>query len=428
MSFPAGSTSLCTSQTFPAPVVPSTQIASIASSLVTNFSGSAPSSHTFNHPNITFSNLSFCNITVKYSHPEHDDLITVMAWLPIDTWNGRFQAVGGGGASAGLNDNSLYGMKAAIGEGYATITTNAGQINNTHDFSGWGVDKNGRPNVDVLRDLAFVSLRDEALIGKRLIKSFYGQEPMFSYWSGCSQGGRQGLMLAQRYPTLYDGIVASSPAINWAQYYPGMVWPQVVMNALGMYPDGCELDYLTEEVISACDGLDGVKDGIISAMDRCSFDPFAYVGQGFNCSTMGITKKLSKVAAIVANETWTGPRDRDGNFLWYGLNYGADLSGDLSHGEAYAETSCSDNGTCIGQPLDRGTQWLQIFVEDNSPSFDFNAITIVEFARLFGLSVKKYDELIGTANPDLSEFKSAGGKMLGYHGLVRCRCLTANRL
>jgi hypothetical protein len=347
-----------------------------------------------------------------------------MAWLPTGSWNGRFQAVGGASASAGLNSISHNEMYAAVGQGYATISTNAGQVNNTRDMSGWALDENGSPNINILRNLASISLGDEAVIGKSLINSFYGQEPLYSYFSGCSQGGRQGLLLAQRYPDMYDGIVASAPDINWGQLIPSRVWPQVVMNNLKEYPEGCELDYLGEAAIAACDELDGVQDGIISAMDECDFDPFSHVGQKFNCSTTGNTRTLSGAAAKVANATWTGPRDEDGKFIWYGLNYGADISGDITGRDANAVTKCLANGTCVGEPLALGAQWLQYFACENDPSFDFAAMTIAEFVKLVDVSVTEYGPIIGTDDPDLSAFKKAGGKIMGYHGLVGDHCST----
>lgn len=418
MPFPEGSISLCASQCFPTPVVPNAQFLSINSSLVTNFSGSAPSSQTFNHPTINFTDISLCNITIEYTHPDVNDLITVMAWLPVGSWNGRFQAVGGASASAGLNSISHYEMYAAVGQGYATISTNAGQVNNTRDMSGWALDENGKPNINILKNLASISLGDEALIGKSLINSFYDQAPLYSYFSGCSQGGRQGLMLAQNYPDMYDGIVASAPDINWGQLIPSRVWPQVVMNTLNEYPKGCELDYLGQAAISACDALDGVEDGIISAMDECVFDAFSHVGEKFICSSTGTLRSLSNGAAKVANATWTGPRDIYGRFIWYGLNYGADISGDLTGRDANAVTKCFSNGTCVGEPLALGAQWLHYFASENDRSFDFKALTVPEFARLVNVSVSKYGPIIGTDDPDLSAFKKAGGKILSYHGLV----------
>ena len=113
-----------------------------------------------------------------------------------------------------------------------------------------------------------------------------------------------------------------------------------------------------------------------------------------------------------------GPRDIDGKFIWHGLNYGADILGDLTERDANAVTNCLSNGACIGEPLALGAQWRQYFASENDPSFNFTALTVPGFARLANASVSKYGLIIGTDDPDLFAFKKAGGKILSYHRLV----------
>lgn len=183
------------------------QILSLSANLVTNFSKSVNEAYFFNH--------TFCNVTVSYTHLGQDDHINVGAWLPVDTWNERMQAVGGGGWVTGGTSFflSVSAMAGAIATGYATITTDAG-LGIASDASPWALLSPGNVNLYNLQNLASVSLYDEAVIGKSLINDFYGKPPKYSYWSGCYQGGRQGLMLAQRYPEVYDDIAAAAPAIK----------------------------------------------------------------------------------------------------------------------------------------------------------------------------------------------------------------------
>ncbi|KXH69267.1 tannase and feruloyl esterase [Colletotrichum salicis] len=208
------------------------EILSLQTNLVTNYTISVPSSVRFTQPSIEVQNASFCNITVIYTHPGQGDIITFESWLPAEGWNGRLQAVGGGGWVAGRSDPFYNAMGGAVGDGYATITTDAG-LGNSLDASSWALLSPGNVNLYNLQNLASVSLDDGAIIGKSLIKSYYGRGPDYSYWNGCSQGGRQGLMLAQRYPTQYDGIAAGAPGIQWTDFFPSMLWPQQFMNMIG---------------------------------------------------------------------------------------------------------------------------------------------------------------------------------------------------
>jgi hypothetical protein len=130
------------------------------------------------------------------------------------------------------------------------------------------------------------------------------------------------MALAQQYPEAYDGIVASALAINWPQFSMGGYWASFVMNQLDEYPYHCELSAVTDAALSACDSADGIVDGIISDPDACVFDPFALVGAQINCSDTGPLLRISVATAKIVNATWTGARDSQGNFLWYGFNPG----------------------------------------------------------------------------------------------------------
>ena len=261
----------------------------------------------------------------------------------------------------------------------------------------------------------------QAILSKSVIHSFYGKGPDYSYWSGCSQGGRQGLMLAQRFPDAYDGISAGAPAINWVRFFPAIQGPQQVMNELREYPPVCEMDAIVAAAVDACDGYDGVVDGIIGEALQCldTFDPFSVVGTAINCTQLNSTVSVSRAAAIVVNATWHGITTAEGKFEWYGILPGADLTGTSpkSYGQSgVAATTC--NGTaCVGSPHVLGQEWLQLFIVKD-PSFDFGNLTRKQFDWLMHLSIMEYSSIIDTSEPDLSVFRDNGGKIITFHGLV----------
>jgi feruloyl esterase len=156
--------------------------------------------------------MSFCNVTLSLRHTGADDTVWVNAWLPLKDWNGRYQATGGGGLAAGFGDAILAGQ---VGNGYAASTTDGGPtLDHTIDpQSGvWAL------KAEALQlNLAWRSIHDMAVVSKDAIKQFYGSEPHFSYWHGCSQGGRQGYAAAAKYPHDFDGILATVPAIDLPQ-------------------------------------------------------------------------------------------------------------------------------------------------------------------------------------------------------------------
>jgi hypothetical protein len=264
---------------------------------------------------------------------------------------------------------------------------------------------------------------EQAIIGKSLINNYYESPPSYSYWNGCSQGGRQGLMVAQRYPTAYDGIAAGAPAIYWGQLMASIVWPQQYMNSLGEYPYGCEIDAITNAAIKFCDKLDGVQDELISNVSDCmaKFDPFELVGQNVhNCSQTNATVRVSTAAARVSKATWSGRRSMTDESIWPGHNVGADLTGNspYSYGQlGIAATNCNNSG-CVGEESSLGAEWFSLFIAKD-PSFDLSNITLEEFDSMVRAGVQQYDSVIGTSDPDLREFHQAGGKMVTFHGLVR---------
>ncbi|KAH8200964.1 hypothetical protein TruAng_004902 [Truncatella angustata] len=377
MAYPTIPPSSCSSGVIPTPFLFGAEIISLAASPILNFTGVAPEKYYYNHPTVVANQVNFCSITVTYTHPGQNDVVNIETWLPLDTWNGRLQAVGGCGWTLGRFPLSTMAMTGAIGQGYVTTTTDAGIRGKDGQAAyapdDWVLVSEGNINLHNVQTFASVSLNDQAIIANALIKSFYGQGPEYSYWSGCSQGGRQGMMLAQRYPHAYDGIAAAAPAINVLELFADTIWAQVTMLDPGSILPLANL-ILTSADISFCDPLDGIIDGLILDELLCQFDPMALVGESFICSDTNKTITLGETAAVVAKAAWTGPRSPNGDFIWYGPNMDSRLSGEV-------------NGPIVTQ-ADMGY-------------------------------AQTYQSILGSNDPDLSEFHAGGGKIITYHGMAR---------
>lgn len=142
-----------------------------------------------------------------------------------------------------------------------------------------------------------------AEIGKQVTNAYYNRPAEYSYFSGCSGGGRQGLAMAQQFPDAFDGILAISPAINIESFIPAGYWPTQIMRI--RYPPPCEIDAFVSAAVEACDGLDGVKDGIISLPYLCNVTAFDFVGKHYNWGT-----QHSLSSSKVVQEAWSGSRSK----------------------------------------------------------------------------------------------------------------------
>ncbi|KAL4911283.1 hypothetical protein BDW74DRAFT_184687 [Aspergillus multicolor] len=378
----------CSALHIPCPSIPNAIVELQRVHLHTGISAYIPESIYVNHGSVNVTDVSYCVVSISYTHSHRLEVVNTEVWLPTDdAWNGRMMGLGGGGFYCGLFFANKKAMLGAVGEGYAPVATDCGR-RVREDTDDW--------------------LLYRPVIGQSVAESFYGRKPNHSYFSGCSQGRRQGMMLAQRYLDAYDGIVASSPAINWAEILVAGYWTQFTMNQLDSYPRHCELDYITNKAIQACDDLDGVHDGIVSDIDARGIDALDMVGEDVPCGEE--TVPLSTSAAIVANAAWRGPTTEDGVSLWVGVSAVSNLTNDFS-------SQCSPNGICSGLPVMYSSDWIRLAVEKDA-MFDLKTMTLDTYVQIFNDSVEEYKSIIGTNNPDLSKFSQRGGKILSFHGLA----------
>lgn len=398
----------CSSSAIPYPALPGAEFLSLTATEVENFTVFTKWGASMLPTKLN--DLHFCNVSLTYTHPGQHDHINVHVWLPMTHWNGRFQGTGGGGFATGMFDPSLG---AAVSEGYAAAATDGGHSRAPEkgaSASEWALTSPNNVNLYLLQDFASVALKDMTIIGKAVTETFYSAAPKYSYWNGCSTGGRQGIMMAQRYPEEYDGILAAAPAINFERLIVGAWWPQFVMNKLGVYPSECELSAIAGAAVEACDELDGVVDKIVAAPGLCNFDANSMIGKKVSCRD-GSTVKISASAVKIAQETWKGAHSSTGKQLFHGVTKGTPLN-------ILVGTGCHDNGTCFGRPFPMSPEWIRLFIKKD-PDFDPSTITTQrEYEKIFHASVQEFNSMIGTDDPDLSEFRDAGGKMITWHGIA----------
>ncbi|WP_086819671.1 tannase/feruloyl esterase family alpha/beta hydrolase [Allokutzneria sp. NRRL B-24872] len=332
-----------------------------------------------------------CEVTVELSHADAGDRVRVEVWLPLSGWTGRFLGTGGGGFATGF---SAEGLAPAVKGGFAAAATDGGLGINPVSPRSWALDAAGRVNWGLLTNFAARSVHDMTLAGKAVTRSFYGRSASFSYWNGCSTGGRQGLAEAQLHPRDYDGIVAGAPAMDMPRFSMAQFWPQVVMNQERTRPSACEFDAFTRAAVDECDLLDGVADRVIGDPAACRFDPARLVGAPLPCGST-----VSAAAAEVVRRIWEGPR-----------GYSGRLGQGLVKGGSFAAVAGP-------APLPIADNWIKYFV-GRDPGMDTSKIDYIGFERLVFASTGAYDHLLATDRADLSAFRAGGGKLLVWHGLA----------
>src|SRR5436190_2740903 len=208
------------------------------------------------------------------SRPTTDSEIKIEIWLPVSGWNGKYMQVGNGGWAGTIPVSSLAN---GIQRGYVAAGTNDGhEAGHPDGPAGWAI---GHP--EKLIDFGHRSLHETAVQAKAILSVFYTKEASRSYFFGCSDGGREALMEAQRYPEDFNGIIAGAPANDWSNHFTGFVWnEQALLKSPGSLIAPEKLPAIQKAVLAACDANDGVRDGLIEDPRKCSFDPSVLTCQG----------------------------------------------------------------------------------------------------------------------------------------------------
>jgi feruloyl esterase len=315
--------------------------------------------------------------------PTSDSDIKMEIWMPVERWNSKFQANGNGGWSGFINPAALA---SGVQRGYAAAMTDTGHEGSSASFA------LGHP--EKLIDFGYRSAHEVAVTAKAVIAAFYGRPPKLSYWVGCSAGGRQALMEAQRYPADFDGIVAGAPGLNWTGRALESIWvAQAVHRDEASYIVPGKYGIIHEAALRACDELDGLKDGVLENPERCKFDPRVLECQdadGPGCLSAAQVEAARKIYAKRRN-----PATK--RLIVPGLEPGSELGWATMGGP---------------QPLRIGLDLFRYVVfEDpdwNYHSFQFDAdVERTETAER---------GLLNAVDANLKPFFERGGKLIQYHG------------
>jgi len=250
----------------------------------------------------------FCRVAATTS-PTSDSVIRFEVWMPATNWNGKFQGVGNGGWAGRISYDAM------AGPGYAVASTDTGHEGNGGDAS----FAFGHP--EKLVDFAERSVHEMTVQAKALIAAYYGKAPQYSYWNGCSSGGRQGLVEAQRYPHDYNGIAAGAPANYWTHLMFACLWPAKadLINPSSYIPPN-KYELIHRAAFAACDALDGVADQVITDPTRCRFDPGVLTCKGADAADCLTAPQVEAARMIYAGPT----NPRTGQQVFLGLEPGSE--------------------------------------------------------------------------------------------------------
>lgn len=322
---------------------------------------------------------AFCRVVGRVS-----TAINFEVWMPLAGWNGKFQGVGNGGF-AGLISHAAMGT--ALNRGYATASTDTGHIGENGRFA------LGHPELVV--DFGHRAIHEMTLKAKAIVEAFYGRAPQRSYFVGCSTGGRQGLMEAQRYPSDYDGIVAGAPVAFYGHMHAGQLWiaSATLKDPASAIPPG-KYSLINKAVLAACDARDGVADGVLEDPRRCDFDPKTLLCPGADTSGCLTSAQIEAVRKIYA----PARNPRTGQEIYPGMPRGGELGwAGLAGGP---------------QPNWRALELFKYFVFED-PDWDWRTF---DFDRDMARTDATVGPVVAAMNPDLEKFKARGGKLILYHG------------
>jgi feruloyl esterase len=334
--------------------------------------------------------VAICRVRLHLSPAAGSD-IRVEVWLPA-AWNRKLYGIGGAGFDGSLNPGGGRLLAKAVGEGYAAVATDAGhKQTDPPSLKLWA---HGQPERVV--DFGHRANHLGAVAARQLIAAYYGGPPSHAYFLGCSNGGRDGLMEASRYPEDYDGVVAGAPARRYVEVVTQMIVYSQIAHGPGGAALESKLNLVNEAILRKCDALDGVNDGVIENPRDCHFDPAELQCKGGEAATCLTADEVAAYRKIHA-----GPRLRDGELVIAGPSIGAE------------DVPDNWNAWITGPTNAIAGQEFYGWIVHDDPTWKVQGF---QLDRDYAVARSRTDPIIDAESSDLRAFAAHGGKLIIYQG------------
>jgi Tannase and feruloyl esterase len=324
---------------------------------------------------------AFCRIAATLT-PSSDSDIKIEVWIPASNWNGKWQAVGNGA----FNGTIAYpAMMTALRHGYATSSTDTGHVGGSAEF--------GLGHPEKVIDFGYRAVHEMSVVSKKIIASLSDAGPKLSYWNGCSAGGRQAMKEAQRFPADFDGIIAGAPGLDWTGRAAQAVRIAQSLQKEERRISPAQAQLVHRAVLDACDGLDGVKDGVLEDPTRCKFDPGVLQCKGAEDSSCLKPAQVETVRMVYSPAVNSKTKREIA-----GLLPGSELG--------WTDMGWSASARATGLDQFR-------FLVFKDPTWDiqkFNPDTDITRAEDVD------NDTINALDPNLKPYFDRGGKLIQYHG------------
>ena len=333
----------------------------------------------------------FCRVQIL-DQPSPDSHIVTEVWLPATAWNGRYAATGNGGFAGEIYFEQ---MAASLDHGYVTSGTDTGHPGVEPTFA------LGHP--EKVKDFGWRAIHDTALLSKQVARAFYGKPVQHAYFTACSDGGREALMEAQRFPADFDGILAGAPAYNWTGLLAGGAVNEAALHATpASYLPARKLPALAAAVRNACDAQDGVKDGILNDPRDCRFDPASLLCKSGDADTCLLPEQIASL-----NTIYGAKHDAAGKLVFPGISRGAE---DAPNGLVPWVVGDSPAAHTLIGFFSQGYFSDFVYQQPDWSTTSFN------LDRDYAKARATTSEALDATDTNLAPFTHRGGKLILYHG------------